>query len=97
MSIEHFFKFLPYRFALAAAHLPDGLLEQAYEIRLRRGGAASVSAKNKNVPFNESGVSSVDNAMKTQKSKAPCGTLLFYTNSSKLRIVRWHSCCISSQ
>ena len=77
MSIEHFFKFLPYRFALAAAHLPDGLLEQAYEIRLRRGGAASVSAKNKNVPFNESGVSSVDNAMKaTADEMEKCVSLL---------------------
>lgn len=69
MSIEPFFRYLPYRFALAAARLPDDMLKHAFEIRLRLGGASSVSVKDRNVPFGEKGVTSVENAMRASEDE----------------------------
>ena len=77
MSVEQLFKYLPYRFAKGAAHIPDDLLCQAFEIRLRLKGASSISVKNKNVSFKENGVSGVENAMKaTKEDMDKCLTLL---------------------
>lgn len=77
-GITEFFRYIPIRISKAVSALPEPLLSSATEIRLRKNGAASVTAGGKNIVFDSRGrICRVGEAIcATESEIAECVSLL---------------------
>lgn len=64
------FRYLPFRISKAVMSLPSGILSNANEIRLRSGGALTVTSGGKNIPVSSNGrPCRLSEAVRTTKSE----------------------------